>query len=117
MDLQAGQRRGEDAGRVGLRDGAAGGIARLEQRTADPAAQRRAGHRIVGPYADDHVEMGRADAQVEGHVVQFVNCRAPSAFVRRAKGDLTGAAAVVDRHEHHRVGERADMERAAPGRD
>ena len=61
--------------------------------------------------------MRRADAEIERRLVELVDRRAPGAATPRAKGDLAGAAGIVDQREEPGVAQIADMERAAPARD
>jgi hypothetical protein len=61
--------------------------------------------------------MRRADAEIERRLVELMDRRAPGGRTRRAEGNLTSAAGLVDQCEKLGIGEIADMKRAAKARD
>jgi hypothetical protein len=61
--------------------------------------------------------MRRADAEVEGRLIELVDRGAPGAMAWRAEGDLARAAGIVDQGEGTGLAELADMKRAARARD
>src|SRR5712691_7270042 len=61
--------------------------------------------------------MRRADAEIERRLVELVDRRAPGGGTRRAEGNLTGAAAIVDQCEELGIAKIADTKRAAKARD
>src|SRR5260370_23493760 len=117
VDLQPRQRRGKNARRARPADGGAGRIAGCQQRPPDALTQRHAGGSVIAAQTHHHVDMRRADAEIERRLVELVDRRAPGCEARRAKSNLTGAAGIVDQGEELGIAEITDLNRAAPARD
>jgi hypothetical protein len=115
MDLDTRYWRRKDASRAGARDGGASRIVGGKQRTADSCTQGRNGCDIVGPEADQHVDVRRRDANVERQRVELRDRRALRAASLGAKGDLPQSSAVVDQAEWLHTLERVDRQRASYG--
>lgn len=113
VDLQPRQCRYEDARRARPADGGAGRIAGCQQRLPHALTQRHAGGRVIAAQTYHHVDMRRADAEIERRLVELMDRRAPGCRTRRAEGNLSGAAGIVDQCEEPGGAQITDMKRAA----
>jgi len=117
VDLEPRQRRGENPRRARTGNRGTGRIAGRQQRPAHAFPQRGPGLGIVAAQTHHHVDMRRADAEIEHRLVELVDRHAPGGRTRRAEGNLTGATGIVDQCEELGIAEITDMKRAARARD
>lgn len=113
MDFQPCQRRSENTGRARAADGRARRIAGRHQWPPCPRLQCCAGGGVIAAQAHHHVDMRRADAEIERRLVELLDRRAPACRMRRAEGNLAGAAGLVDQGEEGGIAKITDMKSAA----
>ncbi len=93
------------------------GLPGAEDGLTHPFAQ--CGQGFLVPFCQPHLhaDMGRADTEIEGSVVEFGDRLVALARRRRAKCDFAHVVVVVDQSEGRSAGQIADIERTTRCRD